>query len=66
MRSFRRKRRWSERIMAHLREAVEMLSAGRTIAGVCRKLTISEQIDHRGMQRTAGRRESGWRGWVVF
>ncbi len=47
MRSFRRKHHGSERIMAHLYEADGMLSAGRTIAGVCRKPAISEQTDHR-------------------
>ncbi len=47
MRSFRRKHHRSERVMAHLREADGVLSAGRTIAGVCRTPAIREQTDHR-------------------
>lgn len=47
MSALRRKRRSPEQIIAHLREADGMLSAGQTVGQVCQKLSISEQTYHR-------------------
>jgi len=47
MSAHRRKRRSPEQIIAQLREADGMLSAGQTIAQVCQKLGVCEQTYHR-------------------
>jgi len=54
MSSLRRKRRSPEQIIAQLREADGMLSAGQTIGQVCQKLGISEQTYHRWRNQYGG------------
>lgn len=50
----RRKRRSPEQIIAHLREADALLSAGQSIAQVCQKLGVSEQTYHRWRNQYGG------------
>jgi transposase-like protein len=50
----RRKRRSPEQIIAHLREADAMLSAGQSIAQVCQKLGVCEQTYHRWRTQFGG------------
>ena len=54
MSAVRRKRRSPEQIIAHLREADAMLSAGQSIAQVCQKLGVSEQTYHRWRNQYGG------------
>ena len=59
MSSVRRKRRTPEQIIAHLREADGMLSAGQTVGQVCQKLSISEQTYHRWRNHFGGMKADG-------
>lgn len=43
----KRKRHSPEQIVGHLRDAETMVSGGKTIAQVCKKLGVSEQTYHR-------------------
>ncbi len=58
----RRKRRSPDQIIAQLREADAMLSAGQSIGQVCQKLGVCEQTYHRwrnqygGMKANAAKR----------
>jgi transposase-like protein len=54
MSSVRRKRRTPEQIIASLREADALLSAGQTIGQVFQKLSISEQTYHRWRNQFGG------------
>ncbi len=54
MSSLRRERRSPDQIIAHLREADALLSAGQTIGQVCQKLSISEQTYHRWLNTFGG------------
>lgn len=50
----RRKRRSPEQIIAQLREADTLLSAGQSIAQVCQKLGVCEQTYHRWRNEYGG------------
>jgi putative transposase len=54
MNTVRRKRRTPEQIIAQLREADGMLSAGQTIGQVCQKLGVCEQTYHRWRNEYGG------------
>ena len=49
-----RKRRSPEQIIAELREADGMLSAGQSVAQVCQKLGVCEQMYHRWRNQFGG------------
>lgn len=50
----RRKRRSPDQIIAQLREADALLSAGQSIAQVCQKLGVAEQTYHRWRNEYGG------------
>ncbi len=47
----KRKRHNPEQIVGHLRDAEAMVSEGKTVAQVCKKLGVSEQTYHRWKHR---------------
>jgi len=55
----RRKRRSPEQIIAQLREAEGLLSAGQSIGQVCQKLGVCEQTYHRWRNQYGGMKANG-------